>query len=70
MPLKAEIESGLLRSLPIRAPAITRTVALCQARHIPLSTAAQAVSAVAKRVMRKLCLDKDWIDATFVGSAD
>jgi LysR family nitrogen assimilation transcriptional regulator len=67
MPLKSELESGLLRSLPIRAPAITRTVALCRAQHIPLSTAAQAVSAVTKRVMRELCLNKVWMDATFIG---
>jgi LysR family nitrogen assimilation transcriptional regulator len=67
MPLKSELESGLLKSLPIRAPTITRTVALCRAQHIPLSTAAQAVSVVTKRVMRELCLSKVWMDATFIG---
>jgi LysR family nitrogen assimilation transcriptional regulator len=68
MPLKAEIESGLLSSLPIRTPTITRTVALCRAKHIPLSTAAQAVSTVTKRVMRELCQSKEWMDATFIGT--
>lgn len=68
MPLKAEIDSGLLVSLPIRAPVITRTVALCQARHIPLSTAAQAVRGVARRVMKELCTSKQWADATYIGS--
>ena len=67
MPLKAEIEVGLLTSVPIRTPAVTRTVALCRARHHPLSTAAEAVSAVAKRVMRELCEKKIWTDATFLG---
>ncbi|MDO9026001.1 LysR substrate-binding domain-containing protein [Zwartia sp.] len=67
MPLKAEIEAGLLRSLPIRAPEVTRTVALCRARHIPVSAAAEAVSAVAKRVMRDLCEKKIWTDARFIG---
>ena len=66
MPFKAEIESGLLSSLPIRAPAVTRRVALCRARHIPLSTAAQAVSEIAKRVMKELCEKKIWTDATFI----
>lgn len=70
MPLKAEIESGLLSSLPIRAPAITRTVALCRARHIPLSTAAQAVSVVARRVMRELCEKKIWVDANFIATVE
>ena len=70
MPLKAEIESGLLSSLPIRAPAITRTVALCRARHIPLSTAAQAVSVVARRVMRELCEKKIWVDANFIAAVE
>lgn len=68
MPLKAEIEGCLLRSLPIRSPALSRTVALCHARHIPLSTAAQAVSVVARRVMKELCLKKIWTDATFIGA--
>lgn len=68
MPLKAEIDSGLLVSLPIRAPVITRTVALCQAQHIPLSTAAQAVREVARRVMKELCTSKQWADATYIGS--
>lgn len=67
MPLKAELEEGLLRSVPIRSPALTRTVALCHARHIPLSTAAQAVSVVARRVMKELCQKKIWTDATFIG---
>ncbi len=66
MPFKAEIEAGLLTSLPIRAPAVTRTVALCRARHIPLSTAADAVSAVAKRVIRDLCEKKIWTDASLL----
>lgn len=70
MPFKAEIESGLLASLPIRAPAVTRQVALCRARHIPLSTAAQAVSEVARRVMKVLCQKKIWTDATYVAHDD
>lgn len=70
MPFKAEIESGLLASLPIRAPAVTRQVALCRARHIPLSTAAQAVSGVAKRVMKELCQKKIWTDATYIARDD
>lgn len=68
MPFKAEIEGGLLKSLPIRAPTLTRAVALCRARHIPLSTAAQAVSVVARRVMQELCQKKIWTDATFIGA--
>jgi hypothetical protein len=68
MPFKAEIESELLMSLPIRSPTLSRTVALCHARHIPLSTAAQAVSVVARRVIKELCQKKIWTDATFIGA--
>ena len=70
MPLKAEIESGVLKSLPIRSPEVTRTIALCRARHLPLSNAAQAVSAVTRRVMRELCENKTWLDATFIVAKD
>lgn len=69
MPLKSEIDSGLLISVPLRAPVISRVVALCWSRHIPLSTAAVSVRAVTTRLIRELCEKKCWADATFIGAS-
>ena len=67
MPLKAEIDSGALFALPIRSPTVTRIVALCRSRHIPLSTAAASVGALTAKVVRTLCRQSLWVDGRFVG---
>lgn len=68
MPLKAELDSGALVALPIRAPQVLRVVALCRSRHIPLSTAAASVGALTAKVVRALCQQGLWVDGRYIGS--
>ena len=67
MPLKAELDSGALVALSIRAPRVQRVVALCRSRHIPLSTAAASVGALTAKVVRALCQQGLWVDGRYVG---
>ncbi len=67
MPLKAELDSGALVALSIRAPGVQRVVALCRSRHIPLSTAAASVGALTAKVVRALCQQGLWVDGRYVG---
>jgi len=67
MPLKAELDSGSLVALSIRAPGVQRVVALCRSRHIPLSTAAASVGALTARVVRALCQQGLWVDGRYIG---
>ncbi len=67
MPMKTDIDSGALCRVPLRSPTVSRVVALCRSRHIPISTAAAAVNAITIRVMQDLCNKKKWVDATFIG---
>ena len=66
MPLKAELDSGALVALPIRAPQVLRVVALCRSRHIPLSTAAASVGALTAMVVRALCQQGLWVDGRYI----
>jgi LysR family nitrogen assimilation transcriptional regulator len=67
MPLKAELDSGALVALSIRAPGVQRVVALCRSRHIPLSTAAASVGALTAKVVRALCQQGLWVDGRYIG---
>jgi LysR family nitrogen assimilation transcriptional regulator len=67
MPLKAELDSGALVALSIRAPRVQRVVALCRSRQIPLSTAAASVGALTAKVVRALCQQGLWVDGRYVG---
>lgn len=67
MPMKAEIDSGALRSVSIKTPTVSRVVALCRSRHIPVSTAAASVSAITIRLIQALCDNGQWADARFIG---
>jgi LysR family nitrogen assimilation transcriptional regulator len=67
MPLKAELDSGALVALSIRAPGVQRVVALCRSRHIPLSTAATSVGALTAKVVRALCQQGLWVDGRYIG---
>ncbi len=67
MPLKAELDSGALIARSIRAPGVQRVVALCRSRHIPLSTAAASVGALAAKVVRALCQQGLWVDGRYIG---
>jgi LysR family nitrogen assimilation transcriptional regulator len=67
-PVQAEVERGAMRALPIRSPAIARTVALCASRNIPLTNAAAAVSRLVVQVARELCAGGAWIGARPLGT--
>ncbi len=67
MPMQTDIENGALYKIPLRSPTLSRIVALCRSRHLPVSTAAASVNAITIRVMKDLCNRKKWVDATFIG---
>lgn len=60
MPLKADIDAGLLQATPVVSPPLERTLALCTSAHIPLSAAAQAVAQQAMAVAGELCRSGQW----------
>jgi LysR family nitrogen assimilation transcriptional regulator len=62
-PVLAEVERGAMRALPIHSPAISRTVALCTSRNIPLTNASAAVGQLVVQVARELCTSGAWIGA-------
>jgi LysR family nitrogen assimilation transcriptional regulator len=66
-PLQADVESGAMRALAIREPAIARTVVLCTSRNIPLTNAAAAVGRLAAQVARDLCARGAWTGARALG---
>lgn len=64
MPLKAEVDAGLLQATPVVSPVLDRALCLCASRHIPLSTAAQAVASLATTVAHALTADGTWQGAS------
>ena len=60
MPLKADIDAGLLQATPVVSPPLERTLALCTSAHIPLSAAAQAVAQQVLAVASGLSQDQGW----------
>lgn len=63
MPLKADIDAGLLQATPVVSPPLERTLALCTSAHIPLSAAAQAVAQQAMAVAAERCRSGQWSGA-------
>ncbi len=62
-PVLAEIERGTLEAHAIGEPAISRTVAVCASKTIPLTTAAAAVQALVLEVSAGLCASGYWLGA-------
>jgi LysR family nitrogen assimilation transcriptional regulator len=62
-PLLDEIERGAMQARAIRDPAISRTVALCASKSIPLTNAAAAVARLVLEVTRDLCHSGRWLGA-------
>ena len=69
MPLRADIDAGLLRAIPVVSPALYRVVALCAPRHIPVSSAATAVAGLTAELVHSLCEQGAWQDASPVAAA-
>lgn len=62
-PVLSEVERGELRAWPITGAPISRTVALCSSRNIPLTNAAAAVRRVVLSVTAELCRSGRWLGA-------
>lgn len=59
-PVQAEIERGLVCAWPITGVKISRTVALCASKNIPLTNAGTAVERLVREVAGRLCDEGRW----------
>jgi LysR family nitrogen assimilation transcriptional regulator len=72
-PLQADIASGALCARPIEHAghaghaAMSRTVALCASKNIPLTNAAAAVARLVRQVSIDLCDSGQWMGARMLG---
>ena len=66
MPLKAELDAGLLQATSVTSPPLDRVLALCTSAHIPLPAAAQAVARQCMAVVGALCEGGAWPGATLI----
>jgi LysR family transcriptional regulator, nitrogen assimilation regulatory protein len=62
-PLLAELRNGDLRAIPITGQRLTRTLALCSSKTIPLTDSARAISELLINVVEKLCNEDMWLGA-------
>ena len=62
-PVLSEIERKVLTAYPIVGASISRTVALCASRNIPLTNAAAAVERLVLQVTAELCASGAWVAA-------
>lgn len=62
-PLLSEIERGTMLAHPISSPAISRTLALCASKNIPLTNAAAAVGRLVLEVTDQQCRSGHWLGA-------
>lgn len=60
-PVLAEVERGDLTARPISGARITRTLALCASKNIPLTNAAAAVERLVLEVTKTLCDSGRWL---------
>ena len=68
-PMLAELDSGAMRSYAIHDPALTRTVALCASKNIPLTNAGAAVKQLVRQVAAQLCDSGRWQGAHMLAPA-
>ncbi|MES2534521.1 MAG: LysR substrate-binding domain-containing protein [Pseudomonadota bacterium] len=66
-PFLSEIERGLLSAYPITGATISRTIALCSSKNIPLTDAASAVERLVIDVTADLCRLGTWPGAHALG---
>ena len=65
-PLQADIASGALRAHAITGDKISRTVALCASKNIPLTNAAAAIARLVRQVSVELCDNAAWPGASML----
>ena len=61
MPLRQEVEAGLLWACEIVDPPLERVLAICWSRHIPMSSASQAVKQLTQTLVGQLCAEGKWL---------
>ena len=66
MPLRPEIEAGLLVATPVVNPPLERVLVLCASVHIPLSSASQAVASLVVALVQRLCTEGHWPGGTLL----
>ena len=66
MPLRAEVEAGLLWAAEIVDPPLERMLAICWSRHIPVSSASQAVMQLTQALVAQLCVEGQWLGGDLV----
>ncbi len=66
MPLRQEVETGLLWASEIVDPPLERVLAICWSRHIPVSSASQAVKQLTQALVAQLCADGQWLGGHLV----
>lgn len=69
MPLQNELMAGTLCTVPVMGPGLTRRLALCASKHIPLSAAATAVARLTAELTTNLCISKKWQGAALLPPA-
>jgi len=70
MPLKQEIEAGLLRATAVIDPPLERVLAICWSKNIPASRASQAVARLTRKLVSELCADQAWLGASILSDED
>ena len=70
MAFKQDIDSGILVSIPIEKPILSRTLTLCSPKAIPMSSAVAAVRDVAITLINSLVNSGVWADATAPATPD
>ena len=70
MPLRQEIEAGLLKATAVIDPPLERMLAICWSKHIPASSASQAVARLTRQLISQLCADQAWLGASVVADGE
>ena len=69
MPLQHDLIAGTLCAVAVENPTLTRRLALCASKHIPLSAAATAVARLTADLTRNLCTTGIWQGAALIPKA-
>ncbi|MQM30602.1 MAG: hypothetical protein CRU78_08735 [Candidatus Accumulibacter phosphatis] len=69
MPLQHELAAGTLCAVPVKNPTLTRRLALCASKHIPLSAAATAVARLTADLSKNLCTTNVWLGTALIPKA-
>jgi LysR family nitrogen assimilation transcriptional regulator len=67
-PLLTEVRQQAMVALPVRDASLSRTLALCASRNIPLTSAAAAVERLVLKVAAELCASGAWVGARCLSS--